>query len=278
MIQYIINVERRRPMTLTRPRLMALSLCTLLALLVLWFAWSSNRASRHLRQVYNPPMLIESSPPPNFAPADSAPVRLPAIDASGEAGRAAGPNVGPTAAPGVAFSYRYAFRLGAARIAQVQERHAAMCERLTVARCRITGMLYRVAGERDIEAMLALKVDPAGARHFGREAAGVVVQAEGMLTESEIGGTDAGAAIQAAGRNLAELEAELARLEARLRRSTAGERAARQARRASPSRRWCSATVRATSSPASRRARRSASRSKMPVNRSWAAPTSCSGS
>ena len=47
----------------------------------------------------------------------------------------------PTAAPGVAFNYRYAFRLAAPRIAEVQEQHAQMCERLTVARCRITGML-----------------------------------------------------------------------------------------------------------------------------------------
>ena len=53
---------------------------------------------------------------------------------------AGGPNVGPTAAPGVAFNYRYAFRLPAERIAQVQEQHARTCEGLGVARCRITGM------------------------------------------------------------------------------------------------------------------------------------------
>ncbi|MEA3046847.1 MAG: hypothetical protein QOJ53_1179 [Sphingomonadales bacterium] len=210
-------------MTLTRPRLMAISLCALLTLIVLWFAWSSNRAGQSVREARPLSVMMEPSPPMNFAPADPSPVRPPSIDA-GNAGREAGPNIGPTAAPGVAFNYRYAFRLGAARIAEVQERHAAMCERLTVARCRITGMLYRVVGERDIEAMLALKVDPAGARHFGREATDVVVQAEGLLTESEISGTDAGAAIEAAGRGIAGLEAELARLEARLRRGTAAER------------------------------------------------------
>ena len=138
----------------------------------------------------------------------------------------AGPNVGPSPAPGVAFNYRYAFRLAAPRIAEVQERHAQMCERLTVAHCRITGMRYRVVNDRDIEAMLALKVDPAVARLFGREAVGTVVQSEGMLTESEISGTDVGTAIRDAGRDIAEMEAELARREARLRQAglAAGER------------------------------------------------------
>lgn len=145
----------------------------------------------------------------NFEPpADVLPAR---------ASREAGPNVGPTAAPGVAFNYRYAFRLAAPRIAEVQERHAQMCEQLTVARCRITGMHYRVVNGRDIEAMLAFKLDPAAARHFGREAIGVVVQHEGMLTESEISGIDVGTSIRTAGRSLAEMEAELTRIETRLR-------------------------------------------------------------
>src|SRR4051794_14459399 len=129
---------------------------------------------------------------------------------------ASGPNVGVTAAPGVAFNYRYAFRLAASRISEVQEQHAQMCERLTVARCRITGMYYRVVNDRDIEAMLAFKLDPALARAFGREGVAAVVRAEGMLTESEISGTDVGTSIRQAGRGLAELEAELARIQARL--------------------------------------------------------------
>ena len=129
---------------------------------------------------------------------------------------AAGPNVGPTAAPGVAFNYRYAFRLAAPRIAEMQEQHAQMCERLTIARCRITGMYYRVVNDRDIEAMLAFKLDPSIARLFGRQGVEAVVRAEGMLTESEISGTDVGTAIRAAGRSLADLQADLARIEARL--------------------------------------------------------------
>ena len=146
---------------------------------------------------------------------ESAPAVAPAE--SMRAGRAeSGPNVGPTAAPGVAFNYRYAFRLAAPRIAEVQEQHAQLCERLTVARCRITGLRYRVVNDRDIEAMLAFKLDPMIARHFGRSGVEAVVRADGMLTESEITGVDAAANIRQAGRSIAQLSEELRRIEARL--------------------------------------------------------------
>jgi len=161
-------------------------------------------------------------PPPQSeqmsnATADVAAPEAMAAPGESQASRAAaGPNVGPTAAPGVAFNYRYAFRLAAPRISEMQEQHAQMCERLTIARCRITGMYYRVVDDRNIEAMLAFKLDPSIARLFGRQGVEAVVRAEGMLTESEISGTDVGTSIRAAGRSLADLQADLARIEARL--------------------------------------------------------------
>ena len=122
------------------------------------------------------------------------------------------PSIDITAAPGVAFNYRYAFRLPANRIASVQEQHAQACEKLGVNRCRITGMRYRLVNERDIEAMLAFKLDPAIARHFGKAGVETVVQSEGMLIESEISGVDAGAAIKAADRTRAQLADDLRRV------------------------------------------------------------------
>ena len=130
---------------------------------------------------------------------------------------AGGPNIGVTAAPGVAFDYRYEFRLPPTRIAEVQEQHAQMCERLTVARCRITGLYYRVNNAHNIEANLAFRLDPAIARTFGRDAVQVVAGAEGMLSESEITGTDVNPAIHQANRSLAELQADLQRIEGQLR-------------------------------------------------------------
>jgi hypothetical protein len=140
-----------------------------------------------------------------------------AAPAAGRASRDGGPNVGVTAAPGVAFNYNYAFSLPPTRIAEVQEQHAQMCEHLTVARCRITGMFYRVNNAHDVEAMLAFKLDPAVARIFGREGTEAVVRAEGQLTESEITGTDVGTQIHDANRSIAEMQADLQRIEARLR-------------------------------------------------------------
>jgi hypothetical protein len=164
-----------------------------------------------------PSASYDTAPAPN--------VQVPETRDVAEQRAAAGPNVGVTAAPGVAFNYRYAFRLAAQRISEVQEQHAQMCERLTVARCRITGMYYRVVNDRDIEAMLAFKLDPAIARAFGRDGIAAVVRAEGMLTESEISGEDVGTAIRQAGRTLADLQSDLARIEARLaQRIPSGER------------------------------------------------------
>ena len=148
--------------------------------------------------------------------ADQAAMEAAPSAPSTRASRDGGPNVGVTAAPGVAFNYRYAFRLPADGIAQVQEAHARACEELGIARCRITGMRYRVLNEDDVEAMLAFKLDPSIARRFGQAGVELVARADGMLVESEISGTDVGTSIQAAGRSIAEMEAELARLEAEL--------------------------------------------------------------
>jgi hypothetical protein len=126
------------------------------------------------------------------------------------------PGFTPTAAPGVAFNYRYAFRLPAKRISEVQEQHAALCEKLGVDRCRITGLLYRFVNDHDIEGMLALKLDPAIARQFGKQGIEAVTRAEGMLTESEITGEDAGSEIAAATRNVGQLEEDLRKVEAQL--------------------------------------------------------------
>ncbi len=132
------------------------------------------------------------------------------------AGRASPPGIAPTAAPGVAFNYRYDFRMGATKIGETQERHAQACEKLGIDRCRITGMSYQLVNDRDISAMLAFKLEPSLARQFGKDGIGLVKAAEGMLVRSEISGVDAGSAISAAGRAQGRLRDERARLEDRL--------------------------------------------------------------
>lgn len=128
----------------------------------------------------------------------------------------AGPNISPTAAPGVAFSYSYQFRLPGNRIADVQEHHAQACEKLGVARCRITGLRYRVLGKDSIEAELSFKLAPEIARAFGKTGIAAVEKAEGMVVETEIGGDDVSVAISSARRGAEEASQEIARIESEL--------------------------------------------------------------
>ncbi|WP_332811270.1 hypothetical protein [Sphingomonas sp.] len=152
----------------------------------------------------------DSSPSPGSASYDVA------EQATTDQAPSSGPGIAPTAAPGVAFNYRYAFRLPAQQISNVQEQHAQACEKLGINRCRITGMRYRLVNEADIEGMLAFKLDPAIAREFGKAGVAAVARAEGMMVDSEISGVDAGAAIQASTRAVAQLNDDLARIEAQL--------------------------------------------------------------
>jgi hypothetical protein len=175
-----------------------------------------------------PPEPAPTAPPARYQAPPPVAVELPRIEAPTAAREqgARAPDVSPTAAPGVAFNYRYAFRLPGQRVSEVQERHARACEQLGVSRCRITGMRYRVVNDRDVEAMLAFKVDPRLARRFGQVGTELVTRSEGMLFDSEISGTDVGTSIRAAGRSIAEMSEDLERLEARLRQRglSAGER------------------------------------------------------
>jgi len=157
---------------------------------------------------------------------EAAPPSVASTDAAGSP-----PAIGPSAAPGVAFNYRYAFRLPGERISAVQEQHAAACEKLGLDRCRITGMRYRLLGEEDVEAMLAFKLDPAIARQFGKNGIEAVARADGMLVDSEISGEDAGADIDRATRSVAQFQEDLDRIEGQLARGglRSAERAELQA-------------------------------------------------
>jgi len=136
--------------------------------------------------------------------------------ASADAAADAPGGIAPTAAPGVAFNYKYAFRLPAERISAVQEEHAQACEKLGLARCRITGMYYHLTGDHDVEARLDFKLDPAIARAFGKEGIAAVNNADGRLVTSEISGTDAGAVIERVNRSQADQQETLKKIEGQL--------------------------------------------------------------
>lgn len=115
------------------------------------------------------------------------------------------PDVNVTAAPGVAFSYAYLYTLPPANIVRVQEIHAQACERLGVAKCRITGMTYNVRSAEDVDGSLQLKLAPALARAFGREGTKAVDALDGMLSSAAIKGTDVGSKIESSDASTATL-------------------------------------------------------------------------
>lgn len=131
-----------------------------------------------------------------------------------EAARA--PGIVPTAAPGVAFNYRYGFRLPDASISTAQEAHAAACEKLGLSRCRITGMTYQLDERDRVDATLALSIDPLLARAFGRDAIAVVEKQEGRLRYAEITGEDQNPALDDAARRQGSANTTIAQLEADL--------------------------------------------------------------
>ena len=134
------------------------------------------------------------------------------------------PSVNPTAAPGVAWRYDTAYRLPDDRIGPVQEEHAATCEALGVARCRITGLSYTVDEQDTVEARLEVKLEPTIAREFGKRATVTVRQADGRLISTELTGEDVATQMTAANDHRRTAATELADVERQLARSDLEDR------------------------------------------------------
>ena len=143
---------------------------------------------------------------------------------SAEVSDVASPDIAPSAAPGVAFAYAYDYRLDDKGISTVQERHAAACEQLGLSRCRITGLKYAIGEDEQVTAMLAVKLDPAIARQFGKQSSAVVESAGGRLVNAEFSGEDEGSAIAAATTDRREVETRIADIEKRIASLRSGDR------------------------------------------------------
>lgn len=134
------------------------------------------------------------------------------------------PDIAPSAAPGVAFAYGYNFKLADERVSGLQETHASECERLGLARCRITGLRYTVGENEQVSAMLQVKLDPAIARQFGKNAVASTEKAGGRLVNAEFSGDDEGSSIRTATTQKTELETRIADIERRLSTLRPGDR------------------------------------------------------
>ncbi|HMI41934.1 MAG TPA: DUF4349 domain-containing protein [Sphingomicrobium sp.] len=128
----------------------------------------------------------------------------------------AAPGIVPTAAPGVAFAYHYGFRMPDAAISAAQEAHAAACEKLGLAKCRITGMTYELDDRDRVDGTLEIAIDPLLARGFGRDAIAIVEKHEGKLRYARITGEDQNPLLDEAARREGNANRTIAQLEADL--------------------------------------------------------------
>jgi Domain of unknown function (DUF4349) len=124
--------------------------------------------------------------------------------------------VSPSVAPGVAFQYRYDFRVPGDKIEAVQDEHAAACETLGLSRCQITGLNFQQSERGYPEGRMEFLLDPTIARKFGRDAIASVEKAEGVLATSNVQGDNVGDEIATSQVRSAGIEAEVKRIEARL--------------------------------------------------------------
>jgi hypothetical protein len=135
------------------------------------------------------------------------------------------PDIAPSAAPGVAFNYAYDFNLPDERISATQEAHASECEKLGLARCRITGMSYSVDQDEQVSAELDVKLDPTIARQFGKSAQQLVQNNDGKLIRLEIGSSDEGEKIEQATKEKTDISARRSQLEQELAKTKPGTQA-----------------------------------------------------
>jgi hypothetical protein len=143
----------------------------------------------------------------------------------------AAPDIQPSAAPGVAFRFSYDYSLDDDRISAVQEAHASACEKLGLAKCRITGLTFNIDNKKRVSGMLQVKLEPAIARQFGKQATATVALNDGDLVRSEFSGEDVGTQIGTGEDQQADLQNRIAEMEKRLASLKAGDREATQCRR-----------------------------------------------
>jgi hypothetical protein len=73
----------------------------------------------------------------------------------------------PVAKPQIAYSYTFGYRLSDGSIGEVQQKHIALCDVMTVKHCRIVNMLRASRDGEFSDASLQLVVDSNMARAFG---------------------------------------------------------------------------------------------------------------
>jgi len=94
------------------------------------------------------------------------------------------------ALPQLSYRYTLSFLLPEARLAETQEGHRTLCERLGPARCQLVTLTRNDAEGRTGGALLKLRVAAADAGYFTGEAARLVTAAGGRAANTDVAGED----------------------------------------------------------------------------------------
>lgn len=92
--------------------------------------------------------------------------------------------------PRIAYTYGYAYRLPATRIAEVQSKQADLCEKQGPAVCRVLDMQQHLDETDNAGGSLTLAVAAPRARAFGAQLSQLVSSADGQSISSSIQGED----------------------------------------------------------------------------------------
>lgn len=127
--------------------------------------------------------------------------------------------------PKLAYAYTLGFRLDGARIAEAQEAHRALCERMGPARCQMVAMRRGEADDTQTSAHLKLRVATGEARGFSDTVTKMVAEAGGRPVQTSVVTEDVSRQIVDAVARIRQREMLVARLTEilRTRRGTVSE-------------------------------------------------------
>ncbi len=121
------------------------------------------------------------------------------------------------ALPQLAYRYALSFRLPDARLAEIQDGHRALCERLGPARCQLVSLTRQDGEDAAGNALLKLRVAAADAAYFTGEAARQVTAADGRALDTNVTGDDVSEDLSDTAARIRQRELLVARLTATLR-------------------------------------------------------------
>jgi len=114
--------------------------------------------------------------------------------------------------PQLAYAYKLGFRLAGDKVAQAQEAHRALCEKMGPARCQLLALTNSAADDAQGAATLKVRVASADARGFSVAATKAVADAGGRAIDTNVSAEDVSKDLVDAQARIAQRELLVTRL------------------------------------------------------------------